>query len=68
MSENKRYEVAKQISSLSVRYIWSQYLAKYIICKSIVYKAREFILGSSVTLSQDKQYSWEMQWYARVNV
>ena len=32
------------------------------------YKARKFILRSRVTLSQDKQYSWDMQCYARLNV
>ena len=32
------------------------------------YKAREFILRSHVTLSQDKQYSWDMQCSARLNV
>ena len=32
------------------------------------YKAWEFILRSRVTLSQDKQYSWEMQCSARLNV
>ena len=31
-------------------------------------KAREFILRSRVTLSQDKQYSWDMQCSARLNV